>query len=89
LVDDFISEFNKHQRACFRPLEMVTIDESMIRWYGIGGHWINAGLPSYLAIDREPENDCEIQNACCGRRGIMMALHLVKGPVEEELEQTG
>jgi Transposase IS4 len=65
---------------------MITIDESMIRWYGIGGHWINAGLPNYMAIDRKPENGCEIQNACCGRTGIMMALHLVKGPVEEELE---
>jgi hypothetical protein len=39
-----------------------------------------------VAIDRKPENGCEIQNACCGRTGIMMALHLVKGPVEEELE---
>jgi Transposase IS4 len=30
LVDDFVLEFNKHWRACFRPSEMITIDESMI-----------------------------------------------------------
>jgi Transposase IS4 len=58
----------------------------MIQWYGSGGHWINAGLPNYMAIDHKPENGCKIQNACCGRTGTMMALHLVKGPVEEELQ---
>jgi hypothetical protein len=86
LVDDFISEFNKHCHACFCPLEMIANDNSMIQWYWIGGHWINAGLPNYVAIDCKPENSCKIQNACCGRTGTMMALHLVKGPVEEELE---
>jgi Transposase IS4 len=86
LVDDFVLEFNKHQRAHFPPSKMITIDESMIQWNGIGGHWINAGLPNYVTIDRKPENGCKIQNACCRRTGIMMALHLVKGPVEDELE---
>ena len=33
----------------------------------------------------EPENGCEIQNAACGRSGIMMELHVVKGPSEEAL----
>jgi hypothetical protein len=37
--------------AHFCPLEMITIDESMIQWYGIGGHQINAGLPNYVEID--------------------------------------
>jgi hypothetical protein len=32
----------------------------------------------YVAIDRKPENGCEIQNACCGRSSIMMRLKLVK-----------
>jgi hypothetical protein len=77
-VDDFITEFNKHQCTCFRPSEMITIDGSMIQWYGIGVHWINVG---YMAIDHKPENSCEIQNACCRQMGIMMALHLIKGPV--------
>jgi Transposase IS4 len=57
----------------------------MIRWYGTGGDWINKGLPHYVAIDRKPENSCEIQNAACGKTGIMMELHVVKGPAEERL----
>jgi Transposase IS4 len=57
----------------------------MIQWYGMGGDWINKGLPHYVAIDRKPENGCEIQNAACGKTGIMMELHVVTGPVEERL----
>jgi hypothetical protein len=57
----------------------------MIQWYGAGGDWINKGLPHYVAIDHRPENGCEIQNAACGKTGIMMELHVVKGPAEERL----
>jgi hypothetical protein len=55
----------------------------MSRWYGKGGDWINEGLPHYIAIDRKPENGCEIQTACCGTSGIMMKLRIVK---QEEIE---
>lgn len=55
-------------------LAQICIDESMSRWYGKGGDWINEGLPHYVAIDRKPENGCEIQTACCGTSGIMMSL---------------
>ena len=54
----------------------------MIRWYGTGGSWINAGLPNYVAIDRKPENGCEVQNCACGATGVMLQLRLVK-TVEE------
>ncbi len=37
------------------------------------------GLPQYVAIDRKPENGCEIQNSACGRSGVMLRLKLVKG----------
>ena len=57
----------------------------MSRWYGIGGHWINAGLPQYIAIDRKPENGCEIQNASGVFSGIMMQLKLVNTSSEEDL----
>ena len=70
---------------------MICVDESMSRWYGQGGHWINHGLPQYVAIDRKPENGCEIQNAACGMSGVMLRLKLVKGadlPGSEE-EQFG
>jgi hypothetical protein len=74
-------EFSKHQHAYFQSSAMITIDEPMIQYFGTGGYWINAGLPNYMAID-----GCKIQNYCCGKTDIMMALHLVKGPVEEELQ---
>ena len=46
--------------------------------YEKGGHWINHGLPMKVAINRKPENGCEIQNTCCGRNMIMMRLKLLK-----------
>ena len=55
----------------------------MSRWYGQGGHWINHGLPMYVVIDRKPENGCEIQNAACGRSGVMIRLKVVKTAEEE------
>ena len=57
----------------------------MSRWYGIGGNWINADLPQYILIDRNPENGCEIKNAADRVSGIMMQLKLVKTSSEEDL----
>jgi Transposase IS4 len=79
LVDDFVANFNEHRKHFFSPSELICVDESMSRWYGLGGHWINHGLPQYIAIDRKPENGCEIQNAACGVSGVMLRLKLVKG----------
>jgi len=31
----------------------------------------------HVSIDRKLENGCKIQNAACGRSGIMLQLHLV------------
>jgi hypothetical protein len=36
------------------------------------------GLPHYLAIDRKPDNGCEIQTSCCGVSGVMLQLKVVK-----------
>jgi Transposase IS4 len=33
-------------------------------------------LCKYVAIDRKPENGCEVQNAACGRSGKMQQLQL-------------
>ena len=85
LVDDFIQNFNQHRASHFQPCERICVDESMIRWYGLGGHWINIGLPQYVAIDRKPENGCEIQNSACGGSGIFCRLKLVKTAEEDEL----
>ena len=77
-VDDFVKRFNDHRKKYFMPCFVICVDESISRWYGLGGHWINMGLPMYVAIDRKPEDGCEIQNACCGKSGIMMQLKLVR-----------
>ena len=47
----------------YHPSYSIRADESMSIWYGIRGHRINAGLTQYIAIDRNPKNDFEIQNA--------------------------
>ena len=72
LIDDFVTNFNDHRKNFFNPSKLICVDENMSRWYGHGGHWINHGLPQYIAIDRKPENGCEIQNAACGVSGVML-----------------
>ena len=72
LVDDFVKNFNKHGVQNFFPLDEICINKSMSWWYGQGGHWINHGLPMYVAIDRIPENGCEIQNPACVHSGVMI-----------------
>ena len=78
LVSDFVKNINEHRKKYFKPSGCMCVDESISRWYGLGGHWINMGLPMYVAFDRKPEDGCEIQNVCCGKCGIMMQLRLVK-----------
>ena len=84
LVDDFVHNFNDHRSKNFKPGTKICVDESISRWYGQGGDWINKGLPMYVAIDRKPEQGCEIQNASCAESGIMIQLKLVKTKDEEE-----
>ena len=78
LVQIFIHNFNEHRQQFFSPSDLICVDESMSRWYGLGGFWINIGLPQYIAIDRKPENGCQIQNSVCDRSGVMLKLKLVK-----------
>jgi hypothetical protein len=82
LVDDFVGNFNLHRAVTFSPSSHICVDESMSRWYGLGGNWINIGIPHYVAIDRKPDNGCEIQNAACGMSGVMIRLKLVKSAEE-------
>ena len=87
LVSDFVHRFNEHRATRFIPSDRVCCDESMSKWYGLGGHWINIGLPMYIAIDRKPVDGCEIQNVCCGRSQIMMQLKIVETAEEENANQ--
>ena len=59
------------------PSDLVCVDESISRWCGLGGDWIDVGLPHYLAMDRKPENGWEIEDATCGRSGIILRLEIV------------
>jgi hypothetical protein len=83
LVDDFVKNFNQHRKDTFIPSDLLCVDESISRWYGQGGEWINHGLPMYVAINRKPENGCEIQDCACGRSGVMLQLKLVKTAKEQ------
>ena len=83
LINNAIDRFNEHGESCFHPSDSICTDESMCRWYGIGGNWINMGLPHYVAMDRKPENGCEVQNCCDGVSGIMLRMKLVKSPEDE------
>ena len=85
LVDDHIANFNKKCARNYHPSYSICVGELMSIWYGIGGHWINASLPQYIVIDRNPENGCEIHNAADVFSGIMMQLNLVKYSSEEDL----
>jgi hypothetical protein len=84
LVDGFVDAFNSYRETIFFPSDLICVNESMSRWYGQGGYWINHGLPQYIAINRKPEFGCEIQNSACGRSGIMMRLKLVKTMEEQQ-----
>ena len=66
LVQDFVDNFNNHRESYYFASDLICADESMSRWYGLGGNWINVGLPHYVAMDSKPENGCEIQNCCDG-----------------------
>jgi Transposase IS4 len=83
LVQDFVENFNEHRETFYFSSYLICADESISRWYGLGGNWINMGLPHYVAMDRKPEHGCEIQNCCDGISGIMMRLKLVKSSAAE------
>ena len=86
LVDGVVKCLNDYRAQSFISSEMIIVDELISRWYGQGGDWIYYGLPRYVAIDRKPENCCEIQNSCCGVSGIMTRLKDVKQ--EEDYSDT-
>ena len=74
LIDDMVDIFHRHREEAFVPSEWICVDESILRWYGLGGKWINIGLPMCIAIDRKPDSGYEIQKSACDRSGIMMMI---------------
>ena len=59
--------------------------ESISFWYGLGGEWINIGLPMYISIDSKTKNVCEIQNSACGKSVVILRLLIVKSAEDSDL----
>ena len=83
-VQDFAGAINHHRSARVVPSDLICVDESMPRRHGLGGSWMDVGLPHYVAIGRKPESGCELQTAACGRSGIMLSVEIVMA--EEDCE---
>jgi hypothetical protein len=75
-VDGFVNAFNKQRELFIEPLSELRAVKSISRWYGQGGNWINLGLPQYVAINRKPENGCEIQSSAGAQSGSCYTLSL-------------
>ena len=87
LVDDHVSNLKTFD-CNYHPLYSSCVYESIFIWYGIGGPWINAGLPQHIKIDRNPENGYDIHNAADEFSGINIQLNLVQTSSEEDLYST-
>lgn len=57
----------------------------MSRWYELGGDLVDIGPPHYVALDRKPENSCEIRTAASEKCGIMIRLEVLKRSTESEM----
>ena len=87
LVNDHVKDFNEHRAKTFVPSGEICADETIIRWYGLGGAYVNIGLPMYVELDRKPDSGCEIQDICCVHSKIMLQLKVVDSAEEEEKKQ--
>jgi len=82
VISEFITAINDHRSSQVFPSDSICVDESMSRWYGLGGDWIDIGLPHYVAMDRKPENGCELKTASCGNSGIILRMDVVMSAEE-------
>jgi hypothetical protein len=60
LIEDFVANYNKYRQRTFVPGGHLEADETVVRWYGKGGAFVDAGLPMNLALERKPDNGGEI-----------------------------
>jgi Transposase IS4 len=61
LVNEIVSAVNTHRRTMITSSELISVDKSIASCYGQGVHWIDMGLPHCAAINRKPENGCDVQ----------------------------
>ena len=62
LVEDFVTNCNKYCLLSFYLGNHLEADKTIIHWYCIGGAFVDAGLPMYVAMDQKPDYGAEIQN---------------------------
>ena len=82
LIEDFVSSINDHKAKRVYPGSVICVDESIIRWYGIGGEYLKEGMPYYTAIHTKPDFGLEIQTSACGTSGLLLQMKLVKSKGE-------
>ena len=86
LIADFVDAINDWKSKRIYPGSIVCVDESIIRWYGLGGEYLNMGSPYYVCIDSKPDNGIEIQTSACAKSGILLQLKIVKSKSESKKE---
>jgi hypothetical protein len=84
LVEDFVANYNDYRQRTFVPSGHLEADKTVVRWYGKGGAFVDAGLPMYLALECKPDNSGEIQNLADVTSGIILHLKVVKSANEEK-----
>ncbi len=85
LNDNFVANINRHRASMFVPGNEVEANETVIPWYGIGGAYLNKGIPMYLALERMPDNRGKIQNLADVALGIILCLKIVKSTNKEKV----
>ena len=88
LVNDFVKDFNKYRASYCVPSDLICVDKTMSKWYGLGRNWINMGFPMYVVIDCKTANGCKIKNSYDARSQVMMQLKLVKSEADEDRYMT-
>ena len=82
LVDDFIAAINDWKARKFYPGSIICVDESIIRWYRIGGDYLPIGLPHFVVIHTKPDKGVEVQTSACSKCGVLCQLRLMKSTLE-------
>ncbi|KAL9179705.1 hypothetical protein ACHAXT_008995 [Thalassiosira profunda] len=83
LLDDHIRNYNEHRAKTFSPGGELVIDETIVRWYGLCGAYVNIGLPQYVEMERKPDNGMELQDVACVESKVMLQLKVVDAAEEE------
>ena len=84
LFNDFVAAFSDHRYRNVTPSDHLCVDETMIRFYGLGDDWIEIGPPHFVSIEHKPEDGCEVQNLAWPESGIMLRIGIVTGATDKK-----